>query len=306
MGLASNSPPLSSVFMNVRQVAEYLHLNEKKIYSLVGESGIPATKVTGKWMFPKELVDRWMLDSSHGGLMADRLTIAGGDDPLLHRLLAAFSEQLGDRALVSYTPTGTRLGLELLQSRRVDACGIHWGPENESGTRHPALLRFYSRHPEWVLIRLFQREQGLMIGNRLLRHNSDPAALFGQEYRWVLRQNGAGTQRFLIDILSRYEVRIEQLNHTVTALLEREAAAAICMGQADIAPGARATATEHNLQFISFGWESFDLALPRAVWFRHLFQSLLETLKSERSLQLADTLAGYELLGIGDLVWGDN
>ena len=51
--------------MSVRQVAEYLHLNEKKIYALVSEGGIPATKVTGKWMFPRELVDRWMLDSSH-------------------------------------------------------------------------------------------------------------------------------------------------------------------------------------------------------------------------------------------------
>ncbi|PVV27107.1 MAG: hypothetical protein B6D79_04100, partial [gamma proteobacterium symbiont of Ctena orbiculata] len=34
--------------MNVKQVAEYLHLNEKKIYALVNEERIPATKITGK------------------------------------------------------------------------------------------------------------------------------------------------------------------------------------------------------------------------------------------------------------------
>ncbi|MCB1874115.1 MAG: helix-turn-helix domain-containing protein, partial [Gammaproteobacteria bacterium] len=57
------TPPAgqSNAFMSVHQVAEYLHLNEKKIYALVSEGGIPATKVTGKWMFPRELVDRWVL-----------------------------------------------------------------------------------------------------------------------------------------------------------------------------------------------------------------------------------------------------
>ena len=30
-------------------------------------------------MFPRELIDRWMLDSAHGGLLTDRLVIAGSD-----------------------------------------------------------------------------------------------------------------------------------------------------------------------------------------------------------------------------------
>jgi putative molybdopterin biosynthesis protein len=59
-------------FMNVKQVASYLQLNEKKVYALVSDGQIPATRVTGKWMFPRELIDRWMLNSAHGGLMADR------------------------------------------------------------------------------------------------------------------------------------------------------------------------------------------------------------------------------------------
>ena len=59
----------SDTYMSVKQVASYLQLNEKKIYALVSEGLIPATKITGKWMFPRELVDRWMMDSSHGGLL---------------------------------------------------------------------------------------------------------------------------------------------------------------------------------------------------------------------------------------------
>ena len=93
------------VFMNVKQVAEYLHLNEKKIYALVNEGQIPATKITGKWMFPRELIDRWMLDSTHGGLLTDRLILGGSDDPhasaryrreLVRRLGRAAIEEVRD------------------------------------------------------------------------------------------------------------------------------------------------------------------------------------------------------------------
>ena len=48
-------------FMNVRQVARYLQLNEKKVYALVNEGRIPATRLTGKWLFPRDLVDQWLL-----------------------------------------------------------------------------------------------------------------------------------------------------------------------------------------------------------------------------------------------------
>ena len=34
-------------FMNVRQVAEYLHINEKKYYILVSEGKLQASKLTG-------------------------------------------------------------------------------------------------------------------------------------------------------------------------------------------------------------------------------------------------------------------
>jgi putative molybdopterin biosynthesis protein len=293
------------VFMNVKQVAEYLHLNEKKIYSLVNEERIPATKITGKWLFPRELVDRWMLDSAHGGLMTNRLVIAGSDDPLLYRLIMNFAQETGAHALISYSPTGTRLGLDLLQANRVDACGIHWGPNQESHTRHPALLRQYSQFRQWVLIRLFRREQGLIVSREIGEQKLDTSTLLQAPYRWAMRQSGAGAQRFLLEVLSQYSVNVEGLNRVCTALSEREAAACIAMNQADAAPGARAAAKEYGLEFIPFGWESFDLALPRNIWFRRLFQDLINRLRSAESLAMSERLGGYDLSEAGELVWGD-
>ena len=303
MATVLNSSP--GVFMSVKQVAEYLHLNEKKIYVLVNEGQIPATKITGKWMFPRELVDRWMLDSSHGGLFTDRLILGGSDDPLLYRLIMQFAQETKARALISYTPTGTRLGLDLLNAQRIDACCMHWGPNKESHTRHPALLHQYTQHHHWVLIRAFRREQGLMVKPRLMEMVHHAQDLFDRQFRWALRQSGAGAQRFLQEILGQHGLTASAINSGITALSEREAGAAIVMDRADVAPGARAIATEFGLGFIPFGWESFDFALPRGIWFRRLFQDLITRLKSVPCQQLADELTGYDLCDSGELLWGD-
>ncbi len=293
------------IFMNVKQVADYLHLNEKKVYALVNEGQIPATKITGKWMFPRELIDRWMLDSTHGGLLTDRLILGGSDDPLLYRLILQFAQDTKARALISYTPTGTRLGLDLLHAHRIDACCLHWGPQAESHTRHPALLSQYAQSHNWVLIRAFRREQGLMLNPRLASITHRPEDLFDPQFRWALRQAGAGAQRFLVEILGQHGLNSSSLKSEVTALSEREAAASIVMDQADVAPGARAIATEFGLGFIPFGWESFDIALPRSIWFRRLFQDLLSRLRSAHCQQLAEGLTGYDLSNSGELLWGD-
>ena len=47
--------------MNTREVAEYLRLKERKVYELVAARLIPCTRVTGKWLFPKTLIDLWII-----------------------------------------------------------------------------------------------------------------------------------------------------------------------------------------------------------------------------------------------------
>ena len=292
--------------MSVKQVASYLNLNEKKIYALVADNRIPATKITGKWMFPRELIDKWMLDSSHGGLLADRLIVSGSDDPLLYRIVLEYAAATGSYALISYSPTATQPGLNLLESRRIDVCGIHWGPDTESHIRHPALLKQHSESSNWVLIHAFRREQGLLLRKNAALHEQTIEELFNSPLRWSLRQSGAGAQRFLMERLSLYNRNVDDLNSVTISLSEREAAASIVMGIADIAPGVRAAATEYGLDFVPFGWESFDLAIPRQIWFRRLFQELISRIKSHSSQQLADTLKGYDLSRTGELVWGDD
>jgi putative molybdopterin biosynthesis protein len=293
-------------FMSVKQVADYLHLNEKKVYTLVSEGKIPGTKVTGKWMFPRELIDRWILESSHGGLLTDRLLVAGSDDPLLSRVILKLAQDTQAKALLSFTSTGTRLGLELLQAHRADASCLRWGPKREAHLRHPALLRQYPHHRRWILVRAFSREQGLIVHPGVLEKHGSADDLLRADLRWSLRQNDSGAQRFLIELLGQTGLSPEQLNRVETALSERESAASVAMGRADAAPGARAVATEYGLGFVPTGWESFDLVLDRGIYFRSLFQELIARLKSETTAELASNLGGYDLAEAGRLVWGQD
>ena len=85
-----------------------------------------------------------------------------------------------------------------------------------------------------------------------------------------------------------------------------DAAFPACDFLADVAPGARAAATEAGLSFLPFGSEAFDLALPRNIWFRRLFQELLGRLQSGECRQIADLLGGYDFTESGELVWGED
>jgi putative molybdopterin biosynthesis protein len=82
--------PGTEELMQVREVARYLGINEKKVYFLAKAGKIPCTRVTGKWTFPKTLIDRWVEESASGiaaqpRKITDRSFIlaAGSDDPSL-------------------------------------------------------------------------------------------------------------------------------------------------------------------------------------------------------------------------------
>ena len=298
----TNIPPTTGRFMSVKQVAQYLDIHEKKVYALAAEGVIPATKATGKWLFPRELIDQWITESAHGGVLTDRLVVAGSDDPLLFRAIMQLANEIQGRALITYTSTGTQLGLNLLARHRADICGIHWGPAAESEHRHLAVIRQYPRHREWVVQRAFYREQGLIIAPGA-RTDGDLQTLFAPRVRWAMRQEGAGSQRFLRETLARHNVDVSSLRVSAQAYSEREAASLVAMDQADVAPGARAAAAEFGLEFHSVGWEAYDFVLYRGVYFRLLFQKLLEQLKGSDCQRWAQTLGGYDFKDSGKLIW---
>jgi len=50
--------------LTVKQVAEYLQMNEHTIYRLARSGQIPSIKIAGQWRFKKEIIDKWISDES--------------------------------------------------------------------------------------------------------------------------------------------------------------------------------------------------------------------------------------------------
>ncbi|MFZ5511260.1 MAG: substrate-binding domain-containing protein [Pseudomonadota bacterium] len=283
-------------YLTVKQAARYLHLNEKKIYALVQEGRIPATRATGKWLFPRRLVDEWLLETAHGGALADRLIVAGSDDPLLAYAISHLATETADGGPVAYCPSGTRAGLRMLSLRQAAVAAIHWGTAEEAQVQHGRLAAEYAGHEQWVLVRMARREQGVMLRPGLAPNAGN---LADPTLRWLARQAGAGSQRFLETAAAQAGIPVERLRIVQRAHSERETAFLLRQGLADCAPGVRAAAGEFGLDFVPLGWEDFDFVLPRAIYFRHLFQRLLEILRSEPLAQLAQRLGGYDLTALG-------
>jgi excisionase family DNA binding protein len=47
-------------YLTTQEVAAYLRLKERTVYDLVARKVVPCSKVTGKLIFPRRLVDRWI------------------------------------------------------------------------------------------------------------------------------------------------------------------------------------------------------------------------------------------------------
>ncbi len=291
----------SAEFLNIKQVADFLQLNEKKVYAMVSEGLIPATKITGKWLFPKRLVESWLLESCHGGVLTDRLLIVGSGDLLLQQALSRQQLDMQDAGLVSFSATGTRLGLAMLDRGRADVCIMHWGPAAESRVRHPALLQRYKNYRQWTLVRLFEREIGIAYRQGSPIHSVQECFAGGS--RWVVRQNGSGDRRLFDEQLAIAHRSIDELNVADPVLSEMEVASSLGEGRADFGILSRACAGQFGLSFLSLGSEALDMVLPQPVYFRVLVQQLVAQFRSSALQQQAHIYGGYNFTECGAILW---
>ena len=57
--------------MTIREVAEYLKVNDRTIYRLLSGKKLPAFKVGGSWRFKKADIDQWISDQSENVAAAE-------------------------------------------------------------------------------------------------------------------------------------------------------------------------------------------------------------------------------------------
>ncbi|MDE2228609.1 MAG: helix-turn-helix transcriptional regulator [Alphaproteobacteria bacterium] len=283
-------------FLNTGEVAEYLRLKERTIYELVRTKQIPCSRVTGKLLFPRRLIDLWVTRQTEFAgpdLHPAPPVAAGSHDPLLEWALRESGSEL---ALLA---GGSEDGLKRLVANKAVIAGIHL-LDPASGEYNRPAIQALGGLADVVLVEWAKREQGLVVARGNPRGIESPADLGRKGTRVLRRQEGAGAQVLLRHLLAEAKLRLEDLSGPPQpALTETDIASAILDGKADAGIAVRAVAERHKLGFVPLRWERFDLAMRRRDYFEPPAQKLLGFARTPRFAEKAQTLGGYDLSAAG-------
>jgi putative molybdopterin biosynthesis protein len=283
------------------EAATYLRLSERKLYELVANGAVPCTKVTGKWLFPKAALDRWLaagLVAPAALALAPSPPIVGGShDPLLEWALRESA-----CALASLSE-GSEAGLRRLARGELTAAAIHLhrldGDDEEANTQ--AVASAAGLH-DAVVIAFTRREQGLLVaaGNPL--RLADVAGIADKRARIALRPQGAGAQLLLLALVARAGLALDDLAVVKPACpTGADIAQAVRSGRADCGIATRAVAQAAGLDFVPLVWERFDLALRQRDYFRPPLQALFKFIRTGAFRERAAELSGYDVSEAGDV-----
>ena len=292
-----HNPP--SPLMTTGEVADYLRIKERTIYEMVARQTIPFSRVTGKLLFPRRLIDAWLEAQTElpaAGIGAAPPIYAGSNDPLLEWALRQSGSGLAVLA------RGSVQGLEDLAAGRAVLAGFHL-IDPDTGEWNIAAARAHLPGTSHVLIHWARRVQGLIVatGNPLGITGLKDAARRG--LRFATRAGGAGSTRLFEMLLSR-----EGLSMADLTIADRptethaDLAALIETGEADLGLGLQAVAG--RLGFLPLvADESFDLVMTRRDYFEPPIQTLLAFARSDGFARRARHLGGYDLTDLGKVLW---
>jgi putative molybdopterin biosynthesis protein len=295
--------------LNTREVAQFLDINEKMVYSLIAEKGLPGTKTTGKWLFPRHLVEQWLENqtinypkSSHPlppyhGL----LIIAGSNDILLDKTVSLFNRKYPEHLAV-FGNLGSMGGIRALRRNLCHVAASHLLQENDEEYNFGFARDELEKMP--AVVNFCMREQGLIVQKGNPKGIKNAGDLAGKDLRLVNRPTGTGTRLLLDRELEQAGIRKETVNGYENEVARHmDVALEVLSGRADAGPGIKAVAGMLGLGFISWRWERFDFLISRERFFDRGVQLLLGLLHEHDFRKPARELEGYDLSLCGKMVF---
>jgi len=283
--------------LSAKDLSKYLKINEKKIYKLAQESRLPYTKIGGKIAFTKELIDKWILENTN---REHNIYLAGSDDILLRRIIDLYNQH--NDGTVFYAPVGSVNGLKLLKNAGASMSCVHI-LDVEKKDQDLAYLDRYLSRDDYVVVELFTREQGLIVGK------GNPKGIRGMEdiasrnIKFVNRNQGSGT-RILVDFLIHEKsvdpTKIQGYTSEIESHLE--AGLKVLQGEAEAAFGIRHVAHMLSLDFIHQFNERFDLVIPVDQYYYGHVKTFLAIFEQPTLLHNIRDFTGYAITKIGSVI----
>ena len=295
--------------LSTRDVAQYLGVNEKMVYALIAEKGLPASKITGKWIFPQHLVDQWIeANTANFPKVPSRLPpyeglliIAGSNDPLLERAIGLFNE-LYPQNLAVFGNLGSMGGIRALKQNFCHIATSHLLQENDSDYNFEFAGQLLDTMP--VVVNFCRRNQGLIIAKGNPHGIAATADLGRPGLRIVNRKLSTGTRQLFDRELKGAGLDGPHLTgYSDEVQRHMDVGLAILAGKADAGPGIQPVAELLGLDFISWRWERYDLLIPKERFFNQAMQRFLGLLNEKEFHRLAQLHAGYDTSISGKMVF---
>jgi excisionase family DNA binding protein len=295
--------------LSTKDVAAFLGVNEKMVYTLVAEKGLPASKITGKWLFPQHLVEQWVEANTLNMPVPDSdaihdsgvLVIAGSNDPLLEETIGLYNSQTVEHLAV-FGNLGSMIGIRMLKQGMCHIATSHLLQTNGDGYNFEYLSTQDTSPP--VVVNFCQRCQGLMLAQENPHNIARTEDLVCKELRIVNRKLGTGTRLLFDRTLKAAGVKPEQLNgYDYEVERHIDVGLAIVAGSADAGPGIQPVAEQLGLAFVPWRWERFDLLIDRARFFNPATQGFLGMLHDQKFKNVAGDYIGYDLSSSGKMLF---
>ncbi|MGD8960898.1 MAG: helix-turn-helix transcriptional regulator [Desulfobacterales bacterium] len=295
--------------LSTKAVAEFLNVNEKMVYTLVAEKGLPASKVTGKWLFPLHLVEQWVETQtinypdtgSLQPLQQGILILAGSNDPLLDRVIALFNSQF-QAPLAVFGNLGSMGGLRALRQNLCHIASSHLLQEDEVEYNFDYAFQELVALP--AIVNFSRREQGILVDKGNPKKISGVADLAEPGMRIVNRPLGTGTRLLLDREFKKAGIKGEKIDGYDNEVHRHlDVGLEILGGRADAGPGIGAVAGFLNIDFIPIRWERFDLMILKDRFFDEGIQRFLGLLHEDPFRKMAQALPGYDVNLSGKMIY---
>jgi putative molybdopterin biosynthesis protein len=302
---------MSEEMMNTKDVAKYLGIHEKQVYALIKSKKIPSTRVTGKWVFPKKLIDDWIESNAKIGLEQARqksrrieggLLASGSNDPILD-ILQTYMKKSYPEFYIFSANTGSTDGLKALNMGYTDIAWSHLF-DPKSGEYNIPFLPTCLPNVKPVVVNLFRRDLGFLVAPKNPFHIRGFEDLTQKGIRLINRQKGSGTRVLLDYHLKKLQIAPSKINgYEREVYTHFEIGLSILSKEADVGVATIAISKLLGLPFIPITQESFDMILDQATFFEKGIQAFIEILNSQEFRNRVQRLGSYDFKNSGKVLY---
>jgi putative molybdopterin biosynthesis protein len=302
---------MSDEMMNTKEVAHYLGVHEKQVYALIKSKRIPSTRITGKWVFPRKLIDDWIESNAQKSLGQAReksrriegaLLASGSNDPILD-ILHTFMRNSYPEFYIFTANTGSTDGLKALNKGYTDIAWSHLFDPKTNEYNVPFLPN-YVPNIKPVVVNLFCRDMGFLVAAK------NPLGIHGfedlprKEVRFVNRQKGAGTRVLLDYYLKKMRIPASEIKgYDREVYTHLEVGISVLSKESDVGIGTIAVSKFFGLSFIPITTENFDMILDQSTFFEKGVQAFVEVLNSDGFRKRITKLGNYDFKNSGKILY---